>query len=110
MSPLACTPQSTRMCVCPSPVGSETRKQSPKPTRYIRIRMEFFFRAPTSISPVYRREVQRFHNRVPPIGPYRHALARLHVEFPLLLEALCVTDTLLNNVADLALMIEDHGR
>src|SRR6266849_1593245 len=110
MSPLACTPQSTSMCAYPSPVGRETRKQSPKPTRYIRIRMVFFFRAPMSISPVYRRKVERFHHRVPPIGPDRHTLARLHVEFPLLLEALRVTDTLLNNVTDVALMIKDHRR
>ncbi len=33
-----CTPQSIRMCLGPVPVGTVTRKKSPKPTRYIRTR------------------------------------------------------------------------
>src|SRR6185312_1537069 len=43
MSPLPVvpltTPQSMRMCSCLAPCGIERRKQSPKPTRYIRTRM-----------------------------------------------------------------------
>src|SRR6266702_2148062 len=37
-SPLLCTPQSMRTCALPPSVGNVSRKQSPKPTRYMRIR------------------------------------------------------------------------
>src|SRR5258707_8031769 len=40
MSPFPWTPQSTRMYRGPVAVGSDTRKQSPKPTRYIRTEIE----------------------------------------------------------------------
>src|SRR5438270_96177 len=63
MLPCEWTPQSTRMCSYDTPFGMETRKQSPKPTRYMRMRIlpfaAAFFLAAISVPPVRGGEVHR---------------------------------------------------
>src|SRR5437879_634776 len=53
------TPQSIRMCCGPSSLGTVTRKKSPKPTRYIRMRNSpfLFLCAAISGSSMHHREV-----------------------------------------------------
>src|SRR5689334_10226090 len=60
MSPLACTPQSTSTWRWPSSPGSESRKQSPKPTRYMRTRSSLGCRVAAGLSapPVESGEIE----------------------------------------------------
>src|SRR6185503_8138082 len=61
-------PQSIRMCSGPSSVGTVTRKKSPNPTRYIRIRRSPCFFPPPLISrtSMHEREVHLERVRIPP--------------------------------------------
>src|SRR5436190_23571434 len=64
------TPQSIRMCCGPSSLGTVTRKKSPKPTRYIRMRSSPFFLAGGAISDsaVHQGEVDLEAVPVPGVG------------------------------------------
>src|SRR2546427_462147 len=95
------TPQSIRMCCGPSSAGTVTRKKSPKPTRYIRIRNSpfSFLCAAISDSSMHHREVHL--EAVPVVGVGE---AEVLAEAALAIRAL-LAEMLGDDVADLRLVV-----
>src|ERR1700737_448464 len=116
MLPCEWTPQSTRMCSYEAPLGTETRKQSPKPTRYMRMRIlpfaSAFFLAAISVPPVRGGEI---HRRVECVAIFDVGVGAARGEIALEVRLLPFVaarflKALVDDVAHGAIAVEMHGR